>query len=336
VYSYSRQSNQSEWTLVANLTGSGTASAYFGYSVSLSADGTTLAVGEFGENSLWIYTAAPVGSGAWSLPRKIVHTDGGFSGDVKFGSALSLSASGATLAVGAWGYGVSQGAASVFARDATDVWFGQSSILTEGFAGNNFGLSVAINGEGNRIAVGAYTDSVQGTYNGAVYIYSRNETTLSWSLQQRVLPSDSLSGSYRYFGQSLSLSSNGDTLVVGGFGEGSIGMKSGAWWHFEWNGTLFEQSGLKKVGQPTSNGAGQGYSIDVSSDGQTVIGPCTAASARQPAAAHNPRSGLAFSFHLFPHDVVCLFRCLVQWARIVKAMPMCGHATCPVRPTGNS
>jgi hypothetical protein len=328
VYSYARQTNQSGWSLVSNFTGSGTASAYFGYSVSLSADGTTLAVGEYGANVVWLYTAAPVGSGAWTLPRKIVHTAAGFAGDVKFGSALSLSASGATLVVGALGYGVSQGAASVFARNATGVWFVQSSILTEGFAGNNFGLSVAINGAGNRIAVGAYTDSVQGTYNGAVYIYSRNETTLSWRYLQCVLPYDSISASYRYFGQALFLSSSGHTLVVGA--------RSGAWWHFEWNGTLFEQSGLKKMAQPMITGANQGYSIALSADGQTVIGLCTAASARPPAAAHNPRSGLAFSFLLLPRDVVCLFRCLVQWARAMSAVSMCGHATCPVRRTGNS
>jgi hypothetical protein len=96
-----------------------------------------------------------------------------------------------------------------------------------------------------------------------------------------VLPSDSVSTSYRYFGQSLSLSSSGDTLVVGAHSEGAAGMVTGAWWHFEWSGTLFEQSGLKKVGQPTSNGADQGVSVALSSDGQTVIGPCPTALAMQ-------------------------------------------------------
>jgi hypothetical protein len=114
---------------------------------------------------------------------------------------------------------------------------------------------------------------MQGSDNGAVYIYSRNDTTLIWSYRQRVLPSDSVSMSGRYFGTSLSLSSSGDTLVVGAYGEGATGMVTGAWWHFEWNGTLFEQSGLKKVGQPTSNTARQGSSIALSADGQTVIGP---------------------------------------------------------------
>jgi hypothetical protein len=71
----------------------------------------------------------------------------------------------------------------------------------------------------------------------------------------------------------VSLSSSGDTLVVGGLGEGFVGMKSGAWWHYEWNGTLFLQVGLKKVGQPTVDGAQQGSAIRISPDGQTVIGP---------------------------------------------------------------
>jgi hypothetical protein len=275
VYSYSRQLNQSEWTLVSNLTGSGTSSANFGWSVSISADGITLAVGEYVRNFVWIYLAAPVGSGAWTLQRKLAQTDAGFASSVYFGSAVALSASGDTLVVGATLYS-SKGAAVVFSRNSTEGWTVQSGILADGSVSGYFGYAVAINGVGNRIAVGAWQDSVQGAYIGAVYIYSRNETTLSWSSHQRVLPSDSVSSTSRRFGRALSLSSSGDTLVVGAEGEGSW---TGAWWHFEWNGTLFEQSGLKKVGQTTGSGAWQGSSIALSADGQTVIGSCTAGSA---------------------------------------------------------
>jgi hypothetical protein len=278
VYSYSRQLNQSEWTFVANLTGSGTASAWFGARVSISADGTTLAVAEREMNTVWIYTAAPIGSGNWTLQRTIAQTVAGFSGAVNFGSAVALSASGDTLVIGAFGYNSTQGAAVVFSRNSTEEWIVQSAILADGSANGFFGWTVAINGAGNRIAVGAYFDSVQGTNNGAVYVYSRNDTTLSWSYQQRVLPSDSVITINRYFGRGLSLSSSGDTLVVSAYGEDSW---TGAWWHFEWNGTLFEQSRLKKVGQPTGNNARQGTSIALSADGQTVIGPITAASAWQ-------------------------------------------------------
>jgi hypothetical protein len=271
-------SNDSGWTLIANLTGSGTAYAHFGYSASLSSDGSTLAVGEYGTNSVWVYAAMPIGSGTWTVQRKLAHTEVGFAGYVAFGAAVALSASGDTLVVGADYDSSYKGAAVVFSRNSTDGWSVESPIFANGSAISFFGYAVAINGAGNRIAVGAPWDSLQGPQNGAVYIYSRNETTLSWSYRQRVLPSDSISATGRQFGQSLSLSSSGDTLVVGAFGEDSW---TGAWWHFEWNGTLFEQSGLKKVGQPTSNNAQQGWSIALSADGQTVLGACTTVSAMQ-------------------------------------------------------
>jgi hypothetical protein len=297
--------------------------------VSISADGTTLAVGEYARNFVWIYTAAPIGSGNWTLHSKLAHTAAGFVSSVYFGSAVALSASGDTLVVGAFGYG-SIGAAVVLSRNS-DVWTAQSNILADGSVNGNFGWSVAINGAGNRIAVGAYLDSVQGTGNGAVYIYLRNDTTLSWSYQQRVLPSDSVITINRYFGRGLSLSSSGDTLVVGAYGEVIVGMVTGAWWHFEWNGTVFEQIGLKKVGHPTTNGGYQGYSIALSADGQTVIGSCTAASAMQYTAL-----GWFSHFQFCLPCAVCVSAWLVQWARATRAVPMCGRAMCPVRLIGNS
>jgi hypothetical protein len=330
VYSYARQLNQTRWTLVANLTGRGTASSYFGYGVSISADGTTLAVGEQGTNSVWIYIAAPIGSGNWTLQRKLAHTDAGFAVTVAFGYAVALSASGDTLVVGAIGYS-STGAAVVFSRNSTSVWSAQSGILANGSTSAFFGYAVAINGAGNRIAVGAPYDSVQGANNGAVYIYFRNATTLSWSYRQRILPSDSVSTFSRHFGQALALSSSGDTLVVGGYGEGVVGMRTGAWWHFEWNGTLFEQSGLKKVGQPTIPPAYQGYSIALSSDGQTAIGSCTSASSMP----HTPRWSCLLIFFVSTR-AGCLCVWFLQSARMARTVLICGCATCPVRPTGNS
>jgi hypothetical protein len=299
VHSYARQTNQSEWTFVVDLTGSGTVAAYFGRSVGLSADGTTLVVGEYGANFVWVYTAAPVGSGNWTFQRKLAQTEAGFTGSVSFGYAVALSASGNTLVIGAYTHS-SKGAAVVFSRNSTSAWSAQSGILADGSAGGNFSWSVAIDGAGDRIVIGARFDAALGSGNGAVYIYSRNATTLNWSYQQRVLPSDSISTGFRYFGWSLSLSSSGDALVVGAYREGATGMVTGAWWHFEWNGTLFEQVGLKKVGQPTGNNAQQGYSIALSADGQTVIGSCIAASALQ----HMRCAALAF--HL-AHVHIVLF-----------------------------
>jgi len=283
VYSFARAPNQSQWTLISNLMGSGTPGAFFGWSVAISADGSTLAVGETGANAVWIYAASPVSSGAWDFRRTLFNTDFGFSAvSMSFGSSCALSASGDTLAVGVAGFSGNKGAAMVFVRDSgSGVWNAQSGILNNGSSGGTFGVAIAINEAGTRIAVGAYTDSAQGPDSGAVYIYAR-DASLNWIYLQQVVPSDFVSVTSRWFGHSVSLSSSGHTLVVGAPGEGATGMVTGAWWHFEWNGTLFEQSGLKKVGQPTSNNARQGWSIALSADGNTVLGSCIAA-CRMPA-----------------------------------------------------
>jgi hypothetical protein len=238
---------------------------FFGCSVSISPDGTTLAVGAYGANGVWIYTAAPVGSGSWTLQRTIAQGEVGLSGPTSFGQAVALSTSGDTLVVGADAYN-SKGAVVVFSRNA-GVWTVQSPILAGGSANGQFGAAVAINGAGGRIAVGAKSDSAQGGTHGAVYIYMRSGT--SWSYKQQVLPTDPHNTHSRYFGKSLALSSSGDTLVVGANGEVS---GQGGWRHYEWNGAQFNQIGLRKVGQSTSSSPYQGTSIALSADGQTAIG----------------------------------------------------------------
>jgi hypothetical protein len=267
VYSYALAPGNTRWTLIGGggFTGTGSSNRYFGCSVSLAADGTTLAVGEYGANAVWIFTAAPVGSGSWAFQRTITQGEVGLSGGNFFGQAVALSTSGDTLVVGANYYLSAKGAAVVFVRSSGS-WAVQSSLLADGSTSGQFGSAVAINGAGNRIAIAAQYDTTQAT-KGAVYIYIRSGT--SWSYKQQVLPIDLVTTHFCYFGKSLALSSSGDTLVVGANGESS---GQGGWRHFEWNGAQFNQIGRKKVGQPTSGNPYQGTSIALSADGQTVIG----------------------------------------------------------------
>jgi hypothetical protein len=275
VYTYTQSSSDGNWVLASTLIGTGTASYFFGSCLDISADGTTLSVGESGGNFVWVYTGT-AGTGVWTLQRKILQTDASFVGSVSFGSACALAADGNTLAIGATGHNSDQGGLVVFSRSA-GVWSTQSSsILAPGSAAGKLGWTVAINAAGDRIAAGAPTDSAQAASNGAVYVFTR-DGSLVWSSRHRVVPTGSALPSLRGFGYGLDLSATGDTLVVGAEGETMSGVQTGAWWHFEWNsGTLlFAQVGAKKSPPGLASGARVGRAMAIAADGQTVAGSNT-------------------------------------------------------------
>lgn len=92
-------------------------------------------------------------------------------------------------------------------------------------AGDIYGHAVALSSDGSTLAVGArYEDSgaagIDGDINsnsstdsGAVYVYGKDPATGLWSRQAYVKASNTGAGDY--FGDSLSLSSDGNTLAVG-------------------------------------------------------------------------------------------------------------------------
>ena len=94
-------------------------------------------------------------------------------------------------------------------------------------AGDQFGVDVAVSGDGNTLAVGAYLED--GLDNGsldnagAVYIFSRSGS--SWSEQARLTASNSQAGDE--FGISVSLSDTGNTLAVGAYREDGNGVFDG-------------------------------------------------------------------------------------------------------------
>ena len=92
-----------------------------------------------------------------------------------------------------------------------------------------FGASVSLSSDGNTLAVGAYREESSATgiggdqYNndaglsGAVYVFTRSGT--NWTQQAYVKASNT--GEDDFFGASVSLSSDGNTLAVGAYGEDS-------------------------------------------------------------------------------------------------------------------
>ena len=138
---------------------------YQGYSVSLSSDGTTLAVGAFGHDSdkgtVRIYT---YNGTAWTQQGSDL--DGAAASDQQ-GWSVSLSSDGTTLAVGAWGHDSNKGTVRIYTYNGT-AWIQQVSDL-DGEAGDQQGRSVSLSSDGTNLAVGANRHD---SYKGTVRVYN--------------------------------------------------------------------------------------------------------------------------------------------------------------------
>ncbi|MDQ7057794.1 MAG: FG-GAP repeat protein [Ghiorsea sp.] len=290
----------------------------FGWSVSLSGDGNTLAVGAYLEDSIATGIGgnqadnAAIDSGAvyvfsrtgttWTQQAYVKASNTGLN-DI-FGWSVSLSGDGNTLAVGAClegsiatGIGGNQadntasasGAVYVFSRTGT-TWTQQAYVKASNTGVNDiFGWSVSLSGDGNTLAVAARGEDSSATgiggnqadnaasNAGAVYVFSRTGTT--WTQQAYVKASNTEASDN--FGYSVSLSGDGNTLAVSGYLENSIATgiggnqvdntasASGAVYVFSRTGTTWTQQAYVKASN-TGSADIFGYSVSLSDDGNTL------------------------------------------------------------------
>ena len=294
VYVFSR--SITTWSQQAYLKASVAESGFLGRSISLSADGNTLAVGaENGgatyDGSVYIFTRSVT---TWSQHSLLESADlVAFEND-RFGNSVSLSADGLTLAVGAYtedssatgidgdetlSSSTDSGAVFVYTL-SSNVWNQQAYIKASNTDTNDyFGISVSISSDGNTLVVGAnredsgYADiistvpglsSVQGddltngTDSGAAYVFTRSAST--WSQHSYIKAADSYAG--YGFGASTSISSDGLTLAVGA---GNVYVSRVNL--FTFNSGVWT---LKATIEPEILGDNFGSSVSLSSDGTTM------------------------------------------------------------------
>jgi hypothetical protein len=261
---------------------------YQGSSVSLSKDGTTLAVGAYGHDSnkgtvrLYQYD-----SNTWI--QLGTDLDGDSISDYH-GRSVSLSGDGLTLAVGATGFNNNTGAARVYKYDSS-TWTQLGEDIIGSIAEDYHGNSISISSSGTTLAVGAWGhDSYKGT--ARVYRYASS----AWSQIGEDLDGEAADD---YQGWSVSLSSNGLTLAVGAYGHDSnkgtvriynieaeksgsanrgtvtLNSQSSNWTQIgndiDGSGSSSDSSG-ERWSSTLDGEAGdkQGYSVSISSDGITL------------------------------------------------------------------
>jgi hypothetical protein len=245
------------------LVGTGaTGSSTQGYSVALSADGNTLAIGGFQDNSsvgaVWIFTRT---SGVWTQQgTKLVGTDA--TGTAQQGWICALSADGNTLALGGNTDNTNIGAAWIFTR-TSNTWTQQGTKLvgTGAIGAAQQGSSVALSADGNTLVSGGVQDNTQ---TGATWVFTRSGST--WTQQGDKLVGTGNTGAPSQ-GISNALSADGNTLAVGGNTDDTF---IGATWIFTRSGTTWTQQGVKLVGTGYTGLPRQGFSCALSADGNTL------------------------------------------------------------------
>jgi hypothetical protein len=320
------------WTQQAYVKASNTHDGdEFGHAVALSADGNTLAVAAIWESSkatgvdgdqndhsvpqsgaVYVFTR---GDGRWTQQAYIKASNTGEAGTAdtfgegdQFGFSLALSDDGNTLAAGALtedsgAAGINgvqsdnslnnSGAVYVFGRTGT-AWAQQAYVKAANPDANDmFGYSVALNANGDTLAVGTYDEGgsfrgINGPADnmrrgaGAVYVFNRFGSS-TWAQHAYIHPSNAEGGDS--FGVSVALSDDGNTLLAGSLDEDCLATgvnppgcdndrasdtSTGAAYVFVRDGDTWSQQAFLKASN-TAAGDWFGNRLTLSGDGNTAL-----------------------------------------------------------------
>jgi hypothetical protein len=183
----------------------------------------------------------------------------------KQGVMTAIDDNGTTIAVGAPGTdNVSVGTGVFIYTRTNNTWTQQQLLVGSGISGSvaTIGRSVSLSGDGNTVIFGAPGDN---SYIGATWVFTRSGGV--WSQQGSKLVGTGFVGTANQ-GVDLTLSQDGNTFVTGGYSDNS---NAGAVWVFTRTNGVWSQQGSKLVGTgATTTTSGQGFSTNISSDGNTI------------------------------------------------------------------
>jgi len=260
----------STWTQQQKLQASDKqAGDLFGISPGISGDGNTILVGAYHEDTggvdagaAYVFTRS---GNTWTQQQKLQASDKQAS-DL-FGALTSLSYNGNIIAVTAQAAGSYLGAVYVYIKNGL-VWSNEQKIQPNDIAaGDYFGSIVDLNSDGDTLIISSRFEDTGGVDAGAVYIFVRIGTT--WSQQTKFISSDIQASDY--FGiWACSISSDGNTCVVGAYGEDTGGSNAGAAYIFTRSGSTWTQQ-QKLMASDKQAGDWFGLACSISDDGNTCI-----------------------------------------------------------------
>ncbi|NJO65655.1 MAG: PKD domain-containing protein [Richelia sp. RM2_1_2] len=241
---------------------------FFGYSVAISDDGNTVIVGATGEDTTAIGAGAAYvftrSGGVWSEQQKIQASDAQSSD--AFGVSVALSGDGNTAIVGAEQEDTTAngaGSAYVFIR-ISGVWTQQQKIqASDAQADDNFSRSVSLSDDGNYALISSPQEDPGGTTTaGSAYVFIRSGGV--WTQQAKLIASDKAASDF--FGQSVSISNDGATALIGAY----LKSGGGAAYIFTRTGVTWTQQ-QKILATDIAGGDLFGSSVSISGDGNTAL-----------------------------------------------------------------
>jgi len=221
-----------------------------------------------------LVSSNPIGAQFSQQGSKLVGTNAREPSEQGF--SVAVSGDGNTAIVGGWRDASQVGAVWIYMR-SEGVWTQEGAKLvgTGAGGGASQGWSVALSADGNTAIVGGITDSdfhslpgggIGGANVGAAWVFTRREGV--WTQQGAKLVGVGGAADFVYQGASVALSADGNTAIVGGYGDNHA---VGAAWVFTRNGNVWKQQGAKLVGTGAAGKSCQGQSVALSADGNTAI-----------------------------------------------------------------
>ena len=263
-YNYVFLRTGTSWTLEASFFRSGRSSTDYEVKSSISGDGATIITGSYGYNGYTglatIYTRVNT---TWTQKANL--TGSGVVANDAFGYDVSINSNGTYAIVGTQ-RGPVFGFAFIYVY--TTSWTLQSKIIpSDSKNPDGFGISVDINGAGDRVIIGAPSATAP-TYQGKAYIYTRSGTT--WTQEATLVISDGANDPGGP-GRRVSMSRDGSSAIIAGYAAPVSGLSNaGKSFLFTRSGTTWTQRGVLTASNPTAN-AYYGYGLAISADGLVLI-----------------------------------------------------------------
>ena len=243
---------------------------YSGDAVSLSSDGSRVAIGAMlGSNEDGDFPGNvrifEFSNGVWTQVGADIY---GEEEDDLFGYTVSMSSDGSRVAIGAsgndskFGNGDSSGHVRVY-EYSNGVWKQMGADIYSEAEDDEFGYSVSMSSDGSRVAIGAPYNDGNGDESGHVRVYEYSNG--AWTQVGADIDGEAAGDE---LGDAVSLSSDGSRVAIGASGNDSNGLDSGHVRVYEYSNGAWTQVGADIDGE--GNGDYSGYSVSMSSDGSRV------------------------------------------------------------------
>jgi len=143
-------------------------------------------------------------------------------------------------------------------------------ISTDAATNNYFGLSVALSGDGDRLAVGAHVDDPVSGDVGIVYVYDWNSASAMYDDVSRLTAFDTRAG--EWFGLSVALTGDGTMLVVGATCDVTAAGNAGKVCVYDWNSDTYTYDEVTNISASDARASDWfGSSVDISSDSARIV-----------------------------------------------------------------